>query len=104
MPWLRGSVSRYIARFHQRTRVYACARAGGSQLALASTTPKCVGHGVDIDAFSPERRSQALRVAYGIDDAIVFLHVGRLAAEKASSESFVRSTGRVRRSPRAPPG
>jgi glycosyltransferase involved in cell wall biosynthesis len=55
------------------------------------------GRGVDIDAFSPVRRSQALRTAYGIDDSVVFLHVGRLAAEKGV-ERIVRAFNRARAS------
>lgn len=84
VPWLRPSVSRYIARFHQRSaRVFTpSAPARGDLLSFGVTQAEVWGCGVDIEAFSPERRSQALRGAYGIDDAIVFLHVGRLAAEK----------------------
>ena len=34
--------------------------------------------------FSPERRSNALRDAYGFANAFTFVHVGRLAAEKGT--------------------
>jgi glycosyltransferase involved in cell wall biosynthesis len=37
---------------------------------------------VDVDAFHPSRRSAPLRDAYGTRDTCIFLHVGRLAAEK----------------------
>jgi glycosyltransferase involved in cell wall biosynthesis len=84
VPWLRGTVTRYIGRFHRRSaRVYtpsAPARDGLHALGVADA--QVWGCGVDISSFSPERRSQPLRAAYGIDDAVVFLHVGRLAAEK----------------------
>ena len=40
------------------------------------------GCGVDTDAFHPARRSAPLRDAYGPRDSCLFLHVGRLAAEK----------------------
>lgn len=83
-PWLRPAVSRYIARFHQRSaRVFTPSAPARDDLrALGVDQVDVWGCGVDIGAFSPERRSQPLRSAYGIDDAIVFLHVGRLAAEK----------------------
>ncbi len=41
------------------------------------------GCGVDLEAFSATKRSSAWRRAHDIDDAVVFLHVGRLAAEKS---------------------
>jgi glycosyltransferase involved in cell wall biosynthesis len=40
------------------------------------------GRGVDTKSFSPGRRSNPLRQAYGVDNGVVLLHVGRLAAEK----------------------
>ncbi|HTE44974.1 MAG TPA: glycosyltransferase family 1 protein [Gemmatimonadaceae bacterium] len=99
MPWLRGSVSKYIARFHGRSaRVFTpSAPARDDLVALGVTDVEVWGRGVDINAFSPERRSQALRAAYGIDDSIVFLHVGRLAAEKGV-DRIVRAFNRARAS------
>jgi phosphatidylinositol alpha 1,6-mannosyltransferase len=84
VPWLRPSVSGYIARFHKRSaRVFTpSAPARNDLLSFGVTQAEVWGCGVDINAFSPERRSQPLRAAYGIDDSVVFLHVGRLAAEK----------------------
>lgn len=84
MPFLRPAVSRYIARFHRRSvRVFTPSEPARDDLrALGVTQVDVWGRGVDIKAFAPERRSQALRAAYGVDDAIVFLHIGRLAAEK----------------------
>ena len=92
MPWLRSSVSGYIRRFHSRSaRVYTpSGPARNDLLALGVNDVEVWGRGVDLEAFSPERRSQALRSAYGIDDAVVFLHVGRLAAEKGV-EKIVRA-------------
>lgn len=97
MPWLRGAVSKYIARFHQRSaRVYTpSGPARADLLALGLTDVDVWGRGVDLDAFSPERHSQPLRAAYGIDDAVVFLHVGRLAAEKGV-DKIVRAFQRAR--------
>jgi len=83
-PWLRGSVSRYIARFHARSaRVYTPSEPAREDLnVLGVHDVKVRGRGVDIAAFHPSRRSQMLRAAYGVDNSIVLLHVGRLAAEK----------------------
>lgn len=43
-----------------------------------------IGRGVDCQAFSPLKRSEALRASWGVtaDDEPVLVHVGRLAAEK----------------------
>jgi phosphatidylinositol alpha 1,6-mannosyltransferase len=84
VPWLRPSVARYIARFHRRSaRVFTPSAPARNDLYALGVTPVEVwGCGVDVDAFSPERRSQPLRAAYGVDESVVFLHVGRLAAEK----------------------
>ena len=97
LPWLRGAVSRYIARFHQRSaRVYTPSGPARSDLlALGVKDVEVWGRGVDLNSFSPERRSQALRAAYGVDDAVVFLHVGRLAAEKGV-DKIVRAFQRAR--------
>ena len=84
VPWARPIVTRYIARFHRRSaRVFTPSGPARNDLYALGVKPVEVwGRGVDIDAFSPERRSQPLRAAYGIDESVVFLHVGRLAAEK----------------------
>ena len=92
MPWLRGPVSRYIARFHQRSaRVFTPSGPARDDLhALGVRDVEVWGRGVDIDVFSPDRRSEPLRAAYGVDHSVVFLHVGRLAAEKGV-ERIVRA-------------
>jgi phosphatidylinositol alpha 1,6-mannosyltransferase len=84
VPWLRPVVTRYIARFHRRSaRVFTPSAPARNDLYALGVKPVEVwGCGVDIHAFSPERRSQPLRAAYGVDESVVFLHVGRLAAEK----------------------
>ena len=96
-PWLRGAVTDYIRRFHGRSaRVFTPSRpARADLLALGLADVDVWGCGVDLAAFSPERRSQPLRAAYGIDDAVVFLHVGRLAAEKGV-DRIVRAFARAR--------
>ena len=84
VPWIRGVVSRYIARFHRRSvRTYTPSVPARADLAaLGVRHVEVWGRGVDSDVFHPARRSEALRSAYGVDAKFVFLHVGRLAAEK----------------------
>lgn len=97
VPWLRGSVSGYIKRFHSRSsRVYTPSGPARSDLlTLGLSDVEVWGCGVDLTSFSPERRSQPLRAAYGIDDSVVFLHVGRLAAEKGV-DRIVRAFAQAR--------
>jgi phosphatidylinositol alpha 1,6-mannosyltransferase len=99
MPWLRGSVSRYIARFHSRSaRVYTPSEPARADLRVLGVRDVEVwGRGVDIACFDPARRSQMLRAAYGVDNSIVFLHVGRLAAEKGV-DKIIRAFHLARRS------
>jgi len=96
-PFLRGTVSRYIARFHRRSeRVFTpSAPARDDLLRLGVSSVEIWGRGVDTHAFSPLQRSSALRNAYHADGAVVFLHVGRLAAEKGV-DIIVRAFHRAR--------
>jgi glycosyltransferase involved in cell wall biosynthesis len=55
------------------------------------------GRGVDTMAFTPERRSLSLRGAYGLENTVIFLHVGRLAAEKGV-DRIVHAFARARES------
>jgi glycosyltransferase involved in cell wall biosynthesis len=97
LPWLRGPVSHYIARFHKRSaRVFTPSEPAREDLrALGVADVEVWGRGVDINAFSPARRSRPLRAAYGVDNSVVFLHVGRLAAEKGV-ERIVRAFERAK--------
>jgi glycosyltransferase involved in cell wall biosynthesis len=99
LPWLRGPISRYLARFHQRSaRVFTpSGPARGDLRALGVDDVEVWGRGVDLKAFSPERRSESLRAAYGVDRSVVFLHVGRLAAEKGV-DRVVRAFERAKQS------
>jgi glycosyltransferase involved in cell wall biosynthesis len=99
LPWIRGPVSRYIARFHQRSaRVFTPSGPARDDLrSLGVGDVEVWGRGVDLKAFSPERRSQPLRAAYGVDRSVVFLHVGRLAAEKGV-ERIMRAFARAEQS------
>lgn len=83
--WLRPLVSRYIARFHHRSsRVYTPSEPARRDLRRMGVREVEVwGRGVDTRQFHPDRRAQAVRQRLGIPaDAFVFLHVGRIAAEK----------------------
>ena len=84
VPALRPTVSRYIGRFHRRSaRVFTPSEPARDDLhRFGVSAVEVWGRGVDTAAFAPEHRSGALRSTYGVDDAVVFLHVGRLAAEK----------------------
>lgn len=84
VPRLRGVVSRYVARFHRRSRrVYTPSEAARDDLAVLGVAGVEIwGRGVDCDQFHPDRASRALRQQLGVDDRFVFLCVGRLAAEK----------------------
>lgn len=97
VPWLRNSVSQYIKRFHARSaRVFTpSGPARNDLLALGLSDVEVWGCGVDLEAFTPDRRSQPLRAAYGIDESVVFLHVGRLAAEKGV-DRIVRAFNQAR--------
>jgi glycosyltransferase involved in cell wall biosynthesis len=82
--WLRPAVSAYIGRFHRRSlRTYTPSESAKADLArFGMERVEVWGRGVDDTMFTPRQRSEALRVAYGINDAFVLLHVGRLAPEK----------------------
>ncbi len=97
VPWLRNPVSRYIARFHRRSaRVFTPSEPARDDLRRSGVNDVEVwGRGVDAASFAPKHRSRSLRIAYGVDEAVVFLHVGRLAAEKGV-DRIVRAFLRAR--------
>ena len=84
VPWLRGTVSRYIGRFHGRARrTYTPSEpAREDVMRMGARDVEVWGRGVDGKVFSPKLRSHVLREAYGFGNAFTFVHVGRLAAEK----------------------
>jgi glycosyltransferase involved in cell wall biosynthesis len=84
VPWLRSAVTKYIARFHRRSRrVYTPSDSAKNDLArIGVDTVEVWGRGVDVKQFNPGMWSGALREQLGVDDEIMFLHVGRLAPEK----------------------
>jgi glycosyltransferase involved in cell wall biosynthesis len=81
---LRGPVSRYIGRFHWRSRrVYTPSEPARDDLArMGVQNVEVWGRGVDVHQFAPTKWDGALREQLGVADDFVFLHVGRLAPEK----------------------
>lgn len=84
VPFLRGSVQRWIRRFHANAaRIYTpSAPAREDLVALGLTDVEVWGRGVDDAMFHPSKRSLALRRSLSLGNAFTFLHVGRLAPEK----------------------
>jgi glycosyltransferase involved in cell wall biosynthesis len=82
--WLSPMVHDYLRRFHNQTqRTFVPTRALRDELTEAGFERlEVVGRGVDTVLFSPDKRSAALREAWGAGDGPVLLYVGRLAAEK----------------------
>jgi len=83
-PWLRPTISRYLARFHGRARrtFTPSAVARADLVALGVEDVEVWGRTVDTEIFAPNRRDVNLRRRMGTDDSVLFLHIGRLAAEK----------------------
>jgi len=88
VAWLRASISRYIARFHRRSRrTYTpSVHSRDDLIRMGVRDVEVWGRGVDTDTFSPARRSDALRQQMGVGERFLFLHVGRLAPEKRAEQ------------------
>jgi phosphatidylinositol alpha 1,6-mannosyltransferase len=86
--WMRGMVSRYIARFHRTSRrVYTPSSVSREDLVrLGLGDVEVWGRGVDTESFHPGRRGEALRAALGMGSRYTFLYVGRLASEKRADQ------------------
>lgn len=84
VPWMRGAVARSLAAFHRRSRrIYTPSEPAREDLrAWGLVDVEVWGRGVDTAVFHPRHRDPSLHTAYAGDGAVVFLHVGRLAAEK----------------------
>lgn len=84
VPWLHPTVTAYLARFHRRAmRTYTPSEpARDDLLNMGVADVEVWGRGVDVDVFHPAKRSGPLRAALGLEGKFVFIHVGRLAAEK----------------------
>lgn len=82
---LKTTIANYMRRFHNATQ---CTMVPTEELrqSLASAgflRLVVVPRGIDTDLFSPEKRSQSLRQAWGArPETVVMISVGRLAAEK----------------------
>lgn len=83
-PRLRALVSDYIGRFHGRAaRTYTpSAMARADLLGFGVRDVEVWGRTIDTQTFRPKRRDLFFRRLNGWDHKFVFLHVGRLAAEK----------------------
>ncbi|MDX2262139.1 MAG: glycosyltransferase family 1 protein [Gemmatimonadales bacterium] len=99
VPSLRGMVQRYLARFHRRSaRVFTPGSVAVAELeALGVHRAALWGRGVDLTLFDPAHRDCSTITIPGVtDETVVFLHVGRLAAEKGVErilESFRLARG-----------
>ncbi len=99
---LRGSITRSIAGFHRRAaRTYTPSEPSAAELrSMGVQHVEVWGRGVDTDVFSPRRRAPGLRESLGVGDGLLFLHVGRLAAEKGVDkiiEAFMLARSRCPR-------
>lgn len=83
--WLKRPITAYLRRFHNLgNETYVPTRALQSQLTECGyRNVQVVSRGVDTRLFSPARRSQALRTAWGAGERdLVVTFVSRLAPEK----------------------
>jgi glycosyltransferase involved in cell wall biosynthesis len=83
--WLRGPISAYLRKFHNRTRLTMvpteALRNDLSKLGFRNL--HVVARGVDLGHFHPMCRSDALRASWGATaDDLIVVCVGRLAPEK----------------------
>jgi len=85
MGWMEPLVLRYLRTLHRQTR---CTLAPTRALATALSSQgfgrvDVMQRGVDTALFSPVRRNRELRRQWGVDDnSVIYLYVGRIAAEK----------------------
>lgn len=84
-PWLRPAALAWLRRVHNRTRrtFVPTAELAAELRGLGFRGLSVLSRGVDTRQFGPERRSGALRAAWGAapEDPVV-IHVGRVAPEK----------------------
>ncbi|MHB8839507.1 MAG: glycosyltransferase, partial [Gemmatimonadaceae bacterium] len=84
VPWLRGTVTRSLVTFHGRAeRIFTPSMITAGWLrAHGLEHTEVWGRAVDTRVFHPARYERTWRARLGVGDAVVFLHVGRLAVEK----------------------
>jgi alpha-1,6-mannosyltransferase len=80
----RAAAERYLRRLYARCdAVIAISPAMRDRLRAFGVDAHCVPLGVDLDTFSPERRSPTVRRDLGADpDDLILIYAGRLDAEK----------------------
>ena len=83
-PWLSRWVERGIVRFHAEAKaIFTPSSVTQSWLAQRGLHQSEVfGRAVDVNVFSPAKRSAELRARLNAGNTVTFLHVGRLAPEK----------------------
>ena len=82
---LHRSIDRYLRNLHNKTlATMVPTQAMQQELHLRGyKNTKIVSRGVEIDLFSPAKRSESLRQEWGVrDHDLVLMHVGRIAKEK----------------------
>ncbi|MCB1887734.1 MAG: glycosyltransferase family 1 protein [Rhodocyclaceae bacterium] len=85
LGWLKQPVGAYLRRFHNRTAAtYVPSHDMARRLVGKGYRGiEVIARGVDCQLFSPARRSEALRAAWGLaPDGLAVISVGRLAPEK----------------------
>lgn len=85
LGWLRPAVAAYLRSLHRRARATLVpTEALAADLAGEGIPGVCVvGRGVDTELFHPQRRTRALREAWGVSEAgLACIYIGRLAPEK----------------------
>jgi glycosyltransferase involved in cell wall biosynthesis len=83
--WLYKPIMAYLRKFHNRTQATMVPTEALRRDLEAGGFKKLsvVSRGVDVQQFSPLRRSQALREQWGVaPDELVVVYVGRIAPEK----------------------
>ncbi len=85
MGWLRHPVAAYLRRFHNRTlsTFVPTAELAATLRGQGYRQLEVISRGVDTALYSPARRSDTLRLSWGVGpDELAVISVGRLAPEK----------------------
>jgi glycosyltransferase involved in cell wall biosynthesis len=102
--WLRKPILGYLRKFHNRTlcTLVPTAALRNELAALGFQRLRVIARGVDTALFTPARRDEELRRAWGAAPGDpVLLHVGRIAAEKNLETLMAAYDEARRRTPRA---
>ncbi|MFA7242686.1 MAG: glycosyltransferase family 1 protein [Sulfuricellaceae bacterium] len=85
ISWLRGTISWYLRRFHNRA-LHTFVPNESLRRAMEAQRYRnlaVIGRGIDTVLFHPHRRSRELRHSWGAsDNELVAIYVGRMAPEK----------------------